>query len=244
MHSTESNGALARSRSNLPELIRHVALADYCDLLALLLQTPTPEMIQGLINPGISEDYRSIASELKMDEAETDALCVALDDWRDVLARSEEPLSLVRREHTRLFAHPSKPVIPFYEGLFLSRSTSDEHPENALLFVNEEASDAEKIYRRAGVECSTSMRVPPDCITTELEFCAHLHKEAARAVLDENDTACKSAEALLLDFEKQHVDKWFTAFFARCKTESRVALYSLVGSMGLALLGSNEQSIA
>lgn len=215
-----------------------IGMADYCDLLAILLQSPTPRLIEGLIDKTLIEDYRSIAGDCGVGDVQIEGICYGLESWCDALALEENPLSVVRREYTRLFSHPTRPAVPLYEGLFIRRVLDPSPSAEEVLFVNEEASDALALYRKGGVTAKGEVRIPPDCITTELEFLSYLEKEIAWMVSKGDEDGAGPLNDLLVEFVERHALKWFSPFFTCCVHEERGGLYGFVGEMGLVLVGS------
>ena len=217
----------------------NIAAADHYTLLALLLQIPDPSTAEMLIDPRLVEDYRAILSELGGDDAEADALAERFGAMQRNLTEEESPLSVVRQEYTRAFAHPRRPPIKIYEALFVDdeRAMAGKEISYARLFVSPAAMDAERQYARAGVRCDNSeKRISADCITTELQFMAHLHTLMAKSLIEEDLEKASCVEEWMDDFKEKHVRQWMPRFFERCVEETQHDFYRLTGEMGLTLM--------
>lgn len=224
-------------------VVRHdlgccIGMADYFDLLAMLLQRPSPELIEGLIGKALVQDYRSIVGDCEIDCARVEKVCSELDRWCDSLAADGKPLMSVRRDYTRLFSHPTHPAIPPYEGLYIRRVLDPDSSAEEMLFVNKEALDSLEHFRRSGVTAKGEVKIPPDSITTQLEFLSYLEKKIARAIIEGNEEDVELSGGLLAAFVDCHVRGWFPSFFERCASEGDGGLYGFVGEMGLILIES------
>lgn len=219
-------------------MVRHVALSDYCTLLALFLQVPTDQLVQSYKEGSPASDYQAIVSELHVPEDRAKKGLESLQAWQNNLNLDEDPLRSMRREHTRLFHHPKQPAILIYEGLFLDseRIRAGKESTHARMFVNSAAMDAERFYQKAGLKRSSNISLSADCITTELEFLGHLHEQSAKALLDGDMKTYELTTQLLVDFRTKHVDTWMPRFFSLCETESKHEFYRAAGILGTILL--------
>jgi len=227
------------SIQNNGDVERHVAAADGYALLAILMQMPAPDTKDLLLHEGIAADYQAIVAELGGDSAESSRLSASFRKMQEELSSQDDPLGVLRREYTRAFAHPRRPPIKIYEGLFVDdeRERLGKEKSFARLFVSPAAMDAERQYARAGLKCDTSeKRISADCITTELQFMQHLHELFASCVLQGDEDKAEEVEGWLNDFKEKHVSKWIPRFFERCSCETQHDFYRLVGQMGLSLL--------
>lgn len=217
------------------EAMNHLAAADCFTLLAMLLQPPTAESVELLKHPELAEDFASISTELGIEESERLKVAKGLAMMSANLSQSDDALGIVRREYTRLFAHPKKPVIQLYEGVFIDDELVNEGKQStyAFLFVNPAAKRAEEAYREAGFASVLKSKVPADCITTEMQFVEQLHIMAAKAIIEGDEGAAKEAEERLARFHAERTARWIPRFFERCVEESRIDLYSLLGKVGL-----------
>lgn len=218
-------------------IVYHTAVSDYLELLALLLQFPTPELEVGLSSETIGEDFRTISREAGYGGADvseaSESLQRAIGDAKGI----PEFTGIARREYTRLFNHPERPVIWLYEGAFLDTEKLREGEKGAgtRLFINPAALDAERCYRNAGLRKNPSINIPADCITTEIEFLSCLFARMANAIANNDEDLREATAYSLEEFVRIHVDKWFYRFFSRCVEESRCSLYTAVGMIGCLL---------
>lgn len=224
-------------QSNVTDgVVRHTALSDAYSLLAYLFQPPTKETAAQLKATSIGDDVRQIALEIGQENA-FGAIAERFDAVHAELAASDDALGEIRREYTRVFTHPSYPVILLYEGVFtdVERVAQGLRSTDAVLFVNPTAADAERCYRAVGFETNT-YRVPADCITVELEFMSVVHREMARALLDNDARGAGLFGEALENFKQEHVSKWIPRFFERCEEECAHELYSAAGAFGVAVI--------
>lgn len=221
-------------------VVRHTALADAYSLLAYLLQPPTKETAEQLVATSIGDDVRQIAVEAGL-EGDLAAIADQFDRAHAQLAASDDALGQVRREYTRVFTHPTNPLILLYEGVFtdVERVAVGLESTHAVLFVNPTAADAERRYKAVGFETNT-YRVPADCITVELEFMGILHENMARALLENDAVAAGRFGEALDTFIETHIVKWVPRFFARCEEECAHELYRAAGSFGAAVVSADS----
>ncbi len=214
-------------------IVKHTAMADLCNILSFLLQVPTIESASAICTESMSHDFRAITSELGIDH-DVSSIERGLDDVHNRLSGTDDALNLLRREYTRLFNHPKHPLIQLYEGVFIDSELVSQGKESthACLFINPAAVDAERYYARVGFVCSSGMRVPPDCITTQLQFLGILHSLIAVRAQSGEEESCRQVCSLLCEFWDDHPSNWFDSFFNKCSLLSNEPLYRLVGNMG------------
>ena len=215
-------------------VVRSTAAADLCSLLALLLQFPTEKTVGGLADGTLRDDIAVIAEELGAKEGPVVEALSLLDRLRTDLAEGATSIVEARREYTRLFNHPDGPAVPLYEGVFIDteRVREGKRSTGARLFVNPAALDAERCYRQAGLKRASDVNIPADCMSTELEFMAYLSMLEAQALVEQNATRVAEAAAWIGEFNRLHVEKWFSRFFERCAEESAHDLYRALGMLG------------
>ena len=221
--------------TNIPHGVEyHTAVSDCLSLLALLLQFPESELESGLSSGAIAKDVYSILKEAGFPESAAKEAGLLFDNTSVKFNSNPEAFREIRREYTRLFNHPDAPVIKLFEGVFLDDECKRKGKPStgARLFVNPAALDAERCYRKAGLKKSSSINIPADCITTELEFLSHLHAERAKALAENDGNLLSSTESMIKEFTSIHVNKWIPRFFERCREESRHELYAAVGMLG------------
>lgn len=219
-----------------PAVKNCTARSDYFALLAILLQMPSAEVIEGIKKGIILDDFQSIAQELDFPDRDTREISEKLMQVQHDLNAQPGAFAEVRQEYTRLFAHPKSPEIYLFEGLFIDseKIKKGEVSSDARLFINPAATDAERHYQQAGLACVTDVRMPADSITTELEFMSFLCKNLAEAVLEGESTV--EIREQIDAFTSQHIMKWVPRFFERCIEKSRISFYSAVGFMGCRLV--------
>lgn len=231
-------------RDDRQVIVEHTALADLCTMLSFLLQVPTAESVEALRLESMSHDFRAIMSELGVDR-DVSSIERGLDDVHRRLAGADGALGLLRREYTRLFSHPKHPLIWLYEGVFVDAELVAQGKESthACLFINPAAADAERYYARVGFVCSSGKRVPPDCITTQLQFLGIVHSLIAERAQGGEAKSREEAGRLLCEFWNDHPANWFDGFFDRCSRLSNEPLYRLVGDMGRELVALEARCI-
>lgn len=229
------------NREAMP-MARATAEADLCLLLALLLQFPEEKTVAGLADGAVSRDVAAIAGELDADGASIDDVLAPLGRLEADLSSGATSIVEARREYTRLFNHPDGPAVPLFEGVFIDteRLREGEPSVRPRLFVNPAALDAERCYRQAGLKRASDINIPADCISTELEFLAHLHALEAQAMACGDKEKAARAVAWLEEFRRLHVSKWFRRFFERCAEESAYDLYRAVGALGAVGVSCSE----
>ncbi|MDR1013830.1 MAG: molecular chaperone TorD family protein [Coriobacteriales bacterium] len=208
-------------------------------LLATLLRLPSREMAaryaDGTLASGIAEHARAIWGDALGPREAGEAVGLFSSHER----RGPSLLSDLRYEHTRLFEHPEFPAIQRYEGLFgfFAKNPGLRSYHGApRRFVNPEAIDAERCYRRAGFDRSDELNEPADSVSTELEFMYRL-VGAKRDALDAADSeALAFANACIDEFKGIHLKNWMLPFFEKVVQESRTDFYRATGLLGIAFL--------
>ncbi|MBR2834393.1 MAG: molecular chaperone TorD family protein [Coriobacteriales bacterium] len=228
------------------DVVAQTALADWCSLVAYLLQPPTAEVIDQLQQASMGDDLRAIAFELRMTDEATDKLAGDFDELHRELASTpaKEALGTIRREWTRVFVHPKAPIIWPYEGVFcdVERVHAGQKSTESRLFINPAATDAERRYKTAGY-VDADMEYPADFIVTELEFLAILHTQLAQALTTNDAQAAEQIKASFDSFWQEHIVNWMPRFFERCQEECHTTNYMLAGRLGEQLIAA-EQTIA
>ena len=235
-------------------IIQETAYADLYSLLMTLLQTPTQQLFAGLETGTIREDLIEIFEELDWDNPETGLILDSLSATQQNIAHSTYSFSDMRSEHTRLFAHPRKPAIALFEGVFLEKSKAsgssdvlkDMHNSSSsaklmgmdsgsLLFINRAALDAERCYRKAGLQRVEEVNVPADCMTTEMEFMHYLHFEMASALQRDDVERLSELKDSMEEFSRIHLKKWMRGFYDALCQESMNGVYHATGLLGTLL---------
>ena len=224
--------------STSPQIIdiaitRDTACSDACSLLAMMMQLTTRELAWGIREGTVQEDIGAIAAEIGIDDSRLDKACSDLRAAASSLS-DEDFFHEMRAEYTRLFSDPDQPAIWIYEALYLYEKTPEAQSGKRLLprmFVNKAALDAERCYKKAGLERNPDVRIPADHLATELEFLAFAWKQRAIARIEGDEAGILSASSSLAEFDRLHVAKWFADFFASCEHEGR-GVFVPIGIIG------------
>lgn len=246
MQTTIQNDTQVDIQESQQALKKHTARADCFALVQVLLQVPNSELCNGLAQSLILCDVRAICEELDIDSSSVNEVSTLFENLQATLKKSDDHVSVLRREYTRLFSHPKKAVVPFYESLFndAERVLAGKRSTMARHFVNPIAMAAERSYKEAGLSTGADLSIPADCITTELEFMGYLHMQAAQALIEGNEDKLTHSNNQRHDFWEQHVVSWMPRFFERCMEEDQVGLYAAVGALGKLLLSSEVEGLA
>lgn len=224
-------------------IVKQTALSDMASLCALLFQVPDARTVDLMKGGSFSDDVSAICVEMGyLEEAKN--LKQRAKGFSEALSSQDDSLGWVRREYTRLFAHPKNPIVYPYEGVYLDK-TADRRGQRSIgsrMFVNKSALDAEKQYKAAGLE-PNGMQVPADSVTMELEFVSVLHARIASVAIGEDGAAYENSMLALRDFLESHVDSWMPSFFGDVKESTDHPLYYLAAELGL-LLCSAERAQA
>lgn len=198
--------------------------ADAASLTSLMLDfTRIDEVVAGLAEGTLQADLTAIADECarchggRFDEASRERVLPKVGELTEEVARWNGDLMAfaqqVRREHTRLFDHPDRPALPYYEGAFINRRyllAGRDAPDESVLFINRAANDADRQYRKAGLRRDAKQNIPGDCMVTEMAFLGYLLTEALSS----------GEDAALREFMRLHMRPWAHDFFASLAQES------------------------
>lgn len=218
------------------DALKLAAAADAYGLLTLLTQFPAEDAACGTANGAIASDMMEILHELGLgkEDQRLAELRRAIED----LSATPYALADLRREYTRLFNHPDKPVIFMYEALYLYAKrhgeenvelSSDKAPR---MFVNSAALDAERCYKSSGLGVSSGTQFPPDSMYVEMEYTSKLFERIAKYTLEKSPEPRRAAQERLEEFARIHLDKWMKSFYRDCAAKSSCALYRAVGVFG------------
>lgn len=226
----------ALSGSNV-EFVHHTAMSDLYRLVILFLQFPTAQTVESMEAESIAPDFISIAEELGIGSEDVGILPERLNALQKDLLESEDPLGLLRREHTRLFTNPQGPLVPPYEGLYcaVKRGDGSVARGEAMLIVNPAAMDVERACRQIGFALGSDNRFPADGATVELEYMAHLHDAVSRAILDSDEELSLESLERICDFYNMHISKWMPDFFSDIARVSRIEFHSIAAELGALL---------
>ncbi len=213
------------------EILRCIAASDMYRLLFLSLHFPTEELASGLLDGRFSHDVMSIFEELDFPTQECGAIRTQLDALRGDEKNKEKLLTALRREYTRLFTHPKKPAIAIYETTFLY-NPEDELQSRPSLFISPAARDAERCYKKAGLEMSREINEPADHIATQMEFMMYLYLQKAKSIRDGNREEGATRDDEIREFLQSHLQKWAKNFFDLCISSSQIDFYKAIGEIG------------
>ena len=201
--------------------------ATACELLALSLRYPTPDLIEIVAH----QDWVGAAREI------ADALGMRLPaGWGDDLGEVE--LHNFRAEATHLMVGAPTPVCSPYEGIW----RAEDDGVQPLLFVNPHSMDVERFCKKCGLGQPKGTNEPLDHVATELELLQYLASIAAGIVVPfeegpavEDFPAGGAAQAYAA-FMTDHVMVWMPRFAEKLAKESRIPYYTAVGQFLAAFL--------
>ena len=135
---------------------------------------------------------------------------------------SEKSLDDLQSDYTRLFIGPGRVLTPPWESVYFS--------EERLTF-QESTLQVREWYRRFGLQSDKLYQEPDDHIGLELEFVAHLAKQALLA-LEQNDQATFDAAIdAQKKFMSEHLGRWALGWCAQVEAQAQTDFYR-----GIALL--------
>lgn len=201
-----------------PDSIKYFAASDLCQLLSIFLRLPTMEIVDGIRSGSIAQDVRDIFTELDISESETAGIIESLKAW-DKSETPKQLLSSLRREYTRLFTVPGSPKIYIYEALYLHNEDSGDH--KPCLYISPAALDAERCYKKAGLERSREINESRDHFAVQMEFMMFLYRELAVALIKDDQDKFDEINSNLQEFERLHLNRWEKSFFERCAAYSK-----------------------
>ncbi|MEA5025599.1 Chaperone protein TorD [bioreactor metagenome] len=216
------------------EIQRAISTSDLYQILAMSLHLPNTEIAQGLLAGSMAEDIIAIFQELGFSDEATKKIETVLLAIQNSQSLTEELLSDLRQEYTRLFTHPKKPEIEIYETLFLYNP--EESRIKPALFISPAAMHAEHCYEKAGLVPSKEVNEPGDHMATEMEFMMFLHLEKAKALQADNQEELARREAEIQEFETLHLQKWAHSFFEKMASISHSDFYRALGAIGSILM--------
>ena len=223
--SEEAEDAAWDARKIAPEVWHLRATA--CELLALSLRYPTPDLIEIVAH----QDWVGAALEF------ADAMGMELPaGWGDDLGEVE--LHNFRAEATHLMVGAPTPVCSPYEGIW----RAEDDGVQPLLFVNPHSMDVERFCKKCGLGQPKGTNEPLDHVATELELLQYLASIAAGIVLPfEEGPAVEDfpgggAAQAYAAFWIDHVMTWMPRFAEKLAAQSRIPYYTAVGQYLAAFL--------
>jgi len=214
-----------------PEIEKSVAASDMYRLLFMSMDFPTEELASGLLDGGFEKDAAAIFEELGFPVEDREKIRSGLIACKGNEKNSNQLLTEMRREYTRLFTHPKKPAVALYETTFRY------DPEDALqskpaLFISPAARDAERCYKKAGLVMSGEVNEPADHIATQMEFMMYLYLQKAKSIRAGSHADLGIIEDQIREFIQAHLQKWAKDFFGQCVSASQIHAYKAIGEMG------------
>ncbi|UWG96696.1 molecular chaperone TorD family protein [Dehalobacter sp. DCM] len=218
---------------NSPELELREALAasDLYQLLAMFFRLPSEELAMGLLDGSLADDVAAIFRELGFKDSELQNIADRLATCQKSSADLKTLVTEMRQEYTRLFYHPKRPVLDIYETMFLYRPEEKSQAKPSL-FISPAALDAERCYKKAGLQKSAQVNEPGDHLATEMEFMMYLYLKQATALQanDQEELARRTVE--IQEFHHVHLQKWAVSFFEHCGSLTHSTVYRLFSEIG------------
>lgn len=218
------------SMINELEIQKSIAASDMYSLLSMLLHLPTEEIAAGILDGSLAEDVLAIFEELGFSDNRIETIKTKLGALQRISGK-DELLTEMRREYTRLFAHPKKPAIDIYETLFLFQPQEGQK-DKPTLFISPAAMDAQRCYKQAGLVKSKEANEPEDHMATEMEFMAYLYMQKAKALNEDNQEGLAQRNEQIKEFSELHLRKWGIDFFDSCISSSERDVYRTFGQIG------------
>jgi TorA maturation chaperone TorD len=191
---------------NEPEIEKSVAASDMYRLLFMSLDFPTEELASGLLDGSFEKDVAAIFEELGFPAENRENIRSRLIAWKGNKKNSNQLLTEMRREYTRLFTHPKKPAVALYETTF-RYDPEDELQSKPSLFISPAARDAERCYKKAGLVMSGTVNEPADHIATQMEFMMYLYLQKAKSIRASNHADLVIIEDQIREFIQAHLQK-------------------------------------
>ena len=175
-------------------------------------------------------DADVIASLLAMEESVQTPLGACIESMRGC---DPEQLRIdLAAEYNRVFLGMGPQPIAPYESVYAS-------PERLLMQGPRD--EVLVLYRAESLARSGETTVPEDHIALELEFMAHLCKEAAKAAAGGDQEKALEYRAKQKDFLEGHLLKWVPALCSDMEKQVRTKLYRAVCAMTRQLLEAERE---
>ncbi len=204
--------------------------------MVIILSTINPQL-RGNVYQHLSVLYQYQEEELfnsfKSNKAEiaqlfkelAAAMSLPLDLIIDGFVSSLDNIDMqdIQAEYVRLFDY--RPVCPSYESFFLKSSSHTAHSENNNPAKMQIA--IEEFYREYGIEPAKYGELPPDHITTELEFMYYLAfcEGEARKTGEEAGNKYIAAQS---EFIQDHLILWVPKFCEIMEKNANMQFYRLL----------------
>ncbi len=216
-----------------PDVMNALAISDFFQLLSISLRFPDHDLAKAILDGSYGQDAINILKELYCSQ---DEIAKVEELLKSFLPQEDVPpfLTQMKREYTRLFDNPRKPVINIYETLFLQ---DRENKEATILFTSPIALDVERCYKEAGLSLADQSAEPADHIAAELEFMMYLYARKGQALQEKKDQELVRLEKQIKQFQEHHLNKWCDKFLAKLETETEFVVYELIAQVGIIGLG-------
>jgi TorA maturation chaperone TorD len=219
---------------------QYYAIADFCNLLAVLLRLPKEETIAMLVDGNVASQISEMSVDAGFNESQKEQILTSLGSIREQIKRDGIELSALRHAYTTIFTHPEMPLIFPYESQFLywEANPNGSYDLAPRVFVSDAALDAERCYKKAGLTRSPDVNVPADHIATEIEFMGKLYSHKAELLerVELSTEECDRVDELIDEFSRIHFEKWGIRFFEKCAQTDVYPLYKTVGTLGVVLM--------
>lgn len=204
-------------------------LADAYRFVGVFLDVPGAEVVEGVVNGSAADDLAAILSDAGASDTEA---AEVLEAFNGGVPLAAEAATELRRDFTRLFTNPEKPLVSVYEATFKG---ADDFDTSKLAFVSPTALDAERRYRRWGIEVGGARRESPDHMGAEVDFISYLLETWAQALGEGDEERAERARCDVCEFMDAHFLKWGEPFFAVVADRARTGTYRGVGRLGVLL---------
>lgn len=212
----------------LVQAIRHdaddaLACADAARLLHMFVVLPTPELAATINDGSLTESMQELAAHLPLSIIDKEAcvrLCEAHGPHLNGISTDE-----LRKDFTRLFTHPKKPLVRSFESAFDPMTQTGESP---LIAVNKTARKLDELYARCGFCTSRKATLAGDHIAVELSFFAALIEKTVTANGQEQERLLDELQA----FVENHMLAWWGAFFGQVAQHANTPSYAFIGKLG------------
>ena len=204
------------------------ACSDMCQFLSAFLRLPDNRLVSAIEEGAIAEDVEAICADLT---SLPETGLARGDCFSDFDAGSEggAMLSSLRRDFTRMFAHPDAPSVPIYESQYLR----GENLSYVLpLVVNPIAVDAERFYKRAGLVQPEGVNDSCDHMAMELGYLQCEYAAWGRAVEVDNREDASLHRGAVLSFDGAHTSRWACDFFEGVESMAHTKVFRGVGALG------------
>ncbi len=136
-------------------------------------------------------------------------------------------------EYTRLFIGPGPHVSPFAAVHLGGEGASLWGPETVWV---------RRFMDGAGIEFRIEGNLPPDHVSTELEFMHCLAAAAAEELRAGNGPAAARLNALQAEFVGDHLSRWVPEFCARVIAAARLPFYRAMAGLAADFLRSEREA--